>query len=117
MDAVTTPAPEPTLLASAVPAPMALRAELEDLIRKDLLGPAGGEEEELPRDLGSVRDRYLLGMLAPRRVRLRASQNDTLAEGGDAGSEDGATDDAGLATDSLMPSSIGLSCTVAGDVQ
>ena len=64
------------MLASAVPAPMALRAELEDLIRKELLGPAGGEDEELPRELNSVRDRYLLGMLAPRRVRLRASEND-----------------------------------------
>jgi hypothetical protein len=49
----TTPDTAPTLAAS-VPTPMALRAELEDLIRKDLLGPAGGEEEELPRELGSV---------------------------------------------------------------
>ena len=55
-------------------------------------------------------------MLAPRRVRLRAAENDMLAEGADQGSEDGAADDGGLATDSLMPSSIGLSCTVAGNV-
>jgi Helicase conserved C-terminal domain len=105
----------PTLAAS-VPTPLALRAELEYLMRRDLLGPAGGEEEELPRELGSVRDRYLLGMLAPRRIRLRASENDVLAEGGDEGSEDGAADDSGLATDSLMASSIGLSCTVDGQV-
>jgi hypothetical protein len=109
-------ASSPPTLASAVPTPIALRSELEDLVRKDLLGPAGGEEEELPRELGSVRDRYLLGMLAPRRIRLRASENDVLAEGGDEGSEDGAADDSGLATDSLMASSIGLSCTVDGKV-
>ena len=108
--------PAAPTLAAKVPTPMALRAELEDLIRKDLLGPAGGEEEELPRELKSVRDRYLLGMLAPRRIRLRASENDVLAEGGDEGSEDGAADDSGLATDSLMASSIGLSCTVDGKV-
>jgi hypothetical protein len=63
-------------------------------------------------------------MLAPRRVPLRAAENDSLAESGDEGSEDGATDDAGLATDdaglatdSLMPASIALSCTVDGAVQ
>jgi hypothetical protein len=106
-----------TPLASSVPTPMALRAELEELIRADLLGPAGGENEELPRELGAPRDRYLLGMLAPRRLRLRASENDVLAEGGDEGSEDGAADDSGLATDSLMPSSIGLSCTVDGQAK
>jgi hypothetical protein len=55
-------------------------------------------------------------MLAPRRIRLRASENDVLAEGGDEGSEDGAADDSGLATDSLMASSIGLSCTVDSKV-
>ena len=96
---------------------MALRAELEDLIAKDLLGPAGGADEELPRELGSPRDRYLLGMLAPKAQRLRASENDVLAEDGDAGGEDGSADDAGLSTDSLMPSSIGLTAAVAGDAK
>ena len=45
------------------PSPAALRDELEQLVLQDLLGPAGGPEEEL--DEGSVRDRYLVGMLAP----------------------------------------------------
>jgi len=43
-----------------------LRQELEDLIRRDLLGPAGGEQEIITEQ--SVRDRYLLGMLAPLKV-------------------------------------------------
>src|ERR1035438_8590821 len=40
-----------------------LRQELEDLIRRDLLGPAGGEQEIITEQ--SVRNRYLRGMLAP----------------------------------------------------
>ena len=43
-----------------------LRQELEDLIRRDLLGPAGGEQEIITEQ--SVRNRYLLGMLAPLKV-------------------------------------------------
>ena len=43
-----------------------LRQELEDLICRDLLGPAGGEQETITEQ--SVRNRYLLGMLAPLKV-------------------------------------------------
>ena len=46
------------------PKPEDLRRELESLIVADLLGPAGGEDETLPGG-ERVRDRYLLGMLAP----------------------------------------------------
>ena len=38
---------------------------LEEMVAKDLLGPAGGESEELTER--NVRDRYLVGVLAPRR--------------------------------------------------
>ncbi|MEN6290806.1 MAG: hypothetical protein ABFD07_02160, partial [Methanobacterium sp.] len=41
-----------------------IRQELQDLILRDLLGPAGGEEETI--DEPYVRDRYILGLLAPR---------------------------------------------------
>ena len=44
--------------------PMELRAKLEDMVVKDLLGPAGGEHEELIER--TVRGRYLVGVLAPR---------------------------------------------------
>ena len=40
------------------------RRELQDLILRDLLGPAGGEEEIV--DESYVRDRYILGLLAPK---------------------------------------------------
>lgn len=38
---------------------------LEEMVVKDLLGPAGGDSEELTER--NVRDRYLVGVLAPRR--------------------------------------------------
>jgi hypothetical protein len=65
-----------------------LRQELDDLIRRDLLGPAGGEKEIITES--SVRDRYLLGMLGPLKMadseeepfeELADSTEDTLEEG------------------------------------
>ena len=35
-----------------LPTPADLRAELEDLIVRDLLGPIGGEEERIPGGIG-----------------------------------------------------------------
>lgn len=45
------------------PSPMQLRAALEEMVVKDLLGPAGGPNEEVYER--NVRDRYLVGVLAP----------------------------------------------------
>jgi len=39
-----------------------IRQEFEDPVRWDLLGPAGGEQEIVTEQ--SIRNRYLLGMLA-----------------------------------------------------
>ena len=44
---------------------MQLRAEMERMVVADLLGPAGGDSEEL--DERNVRDRYLVGVLAPKK--------------------------------------------------
>ena len=44
--------------------PLQLRAKLEAMVRRDLLGPAGGPEEEV--DERAVRGRYILGLPAPR---------------------------------------------------
>jgi hypothetical protein len=41
-----------------------IRQELEECILKDLLGPAGGEDEEV--DEQSISERYLVGVLAPK---------------------------------------------------
>ena len=54
----------PESLLGQLPSPIQLRAELEAMGRRDLLGPAGGPEEEV--DERAVRGRCNLGLLAPR---------------------------------------------------
>ncbi len=52
-------------LLRSIPMPGQIRTELEEMVVKDLLGPVESAEEEL--DERSVRDRYLVGVVAPRR--------------------------------------------------
>ncbi|MBK8938999.1 MAG: helicase [Polyangiaceae bacterium] len=89
-----------------------LRSELERKIVADLLGPAGGPEEEIaePR----VSDRYLVGLLAPARGRSRVARasSDALGAGSDVPTDDGAEDGATLAADTMFPSAVGLSFSV-----
>ncbi len=94
------------------PPPSALRDELQRLVLLDLLGPAGGAEEEL--DESSVRDRYLVGMLAPRETQMQPEELDELAVPEESSAEDGLNDDAALPIASLCPSSIGMSFNVDG---
>ena len=51
------------LLDDSVPSPLEMREMLEKMAIKELMGPAGGEEEEVDE---RIRDRYLVGILAPR---------------------------------------------------
>lgn len=102
--------PQTPLLQS--PSPSVLRDELQRLVLLDLLGPAGGAEEEF--DEGSVRDRYLVGMLAPRDAQIVPEELDELAVPEDSSVEDGPNDDAALQIPSLFPSSIGMSFHVDG---
>jgi len=59
-------------MSNAAPTPMPsqhqLRAELEAMVLGDLLRPAGGEGEELTER--TVRDRYLVGVVAPSRCAI-----------------------------------------------
>ncbi len=91
--------------------PSALRAELERLVLQDLLGPAAGPEEEI--DEASVRDRYLVGMLAPKEQQVQPEELDVLAVSGEESFEDGASDDAVPQIATFYPSSIGMSFCVA----
>jgi hypothetical protein len=68
-----------TSLLSSLPSPTKIREELERMVLKDLLGPVGGPQEEI--DEPSVRDRYLVGMLAPKRQELSPEQFDELSQG------------------------------------
>ncbi|MBX9792915.1 MAG: hypothetical protein K2Y02_01310, partial [Burkholderiaceae bacterium] len=83
------------------------------MLIKDLLGPAGGEYEEIEEDR-HVWDRYLVGMLAPKRQTLPPEQNDELALGIKGSSQDGQADVGapGSAIPSLCPSSIGMTFSV-----
>jgi hypothetical protein len=102
--------------ASEAPTPEQLRQRLWELVEKDILGPASGPEEELPRSVASrVTERYLVGMLAPRRRAsdLDPATDEELAEDGRTGSEDGATEPSRAPRESTLPSSLGLTFCVA----
>lgn len=98
-----------------------IRAELEAMVLGDLLGPAGGESEELTER--TVRDRYLVGVLAPSRAGPSAEAEaeedeetplipDELAEGGRDTADDGTTDKDVPVAAGHLPSSIGLTFCV-----
>ena len=89
----------------------ALRGELVELVERDLLGPAGGESEVLPRD-EQPHDRYLIGLLAPSGLQVEADADEDLAAA-DESEEDGKVEPE-AAQESLFPSSFGMSFRVDG---
>ncbi len=110
-----------------VPPPQRLRAELEAMVLGDLLGPAGGEAEELVER--SVRDRYVVGVLAPSRSGAAADTGrdddepdeetplipDELAAAGDDTADDGTADRDIPVAAAHLPSSMGMTlCVDAG---
>lgn len=104
---VALPASPPPTVVSPVQA-AALREQLVDMVRADLLGPAGGPNEEVGES--HVSDRYIVGMLAPRRRRVEEPEQEELAlETSD--DENGPADRASPAP-SIFPSSLGLSFSV-----
>jgi len=95
-----------TNLLSSIPSSMQIRAELEELVLKDLLGPAGGDAEEITEQ--SVRDRYLVGMLAPTKQNLSPEEFEELGEGGTGTIEEGSTEYTGPTAKTMFPSSFGM---------
>jgi hypothetical protein len=91
--------------------PSQLRDELERAVIADLLGPAGGPEEELDEN---VRDRYLVGQLAPRAQIVRPEEFDELAVADSGTSEEGATDVSAPQAVTMSPSSFGMTFCVDG---
>lgn len=85
--------------------PAEIRAELIDIVRRDLLGPAGGAEEEVAEN--QILERYLLGILAPQGTAPHPAAADEQLEASEHAAEEGdAEQESGQ--DSLFPSSIGL---------
>ena len=94
----------------SIPSPMKIREELEQMVLNDLLGPAGGPNEEI--DEQSVRDRYLVGMLAPKSQELSPEEFDELPQGGSGTVEDGGSDYTAPSTKTMFPSSFGMTFCV-----
>jgi len=95
--------------------PLQLRDMLQEMVKKELLGPAGGEEEEITE--GTVRGRYILGLLAPKGQTLIVDEQDNLAVDGKDTLEEGKPDAAPVAAISLLPSSLGLTFSVEKTAQ
>src|ERR1700691_1965234 len=92
--------------------PHAIRDELTDMVMRDLLGPAGGPDEELNQFEDHVYGRYLVGMLAPQDSEIAGGELDELAVGdGDEG-EEGSEDVGVPAGSTYFPSSMGMSFVV-----
>ncbi|MGH9837855.1 MAG: DISARM system helicase DrmA [Blastocatellia bacterium] len=98
-----------------IPSPARIRAELEELVLADLLGPADGEAEEITEQ--SVRDRYLVGMLAPARQNLSPEEFDELPQGGAGGVEEGAAEYTGPVGRTMFPSSFGMTFCLAVEAE
>lgn len=97
--------------------PSDLRGELAAMVIRDLLGPAGGGDEELNQSEPHAYQRYLVGMLAPRVSEIAGGELDELATGeGDEG-EEGAAESGVPAGSTYFPSSMGLSFVVAPETK
>jgi hypothetical protein len=93
--------------------PAAIREELTEMVIRDLLGPAGGPEEELNQHEDHAYGRYLVGMLAPKSSEIPGGELDELSTtGGDEG-EEGAPDTGVPPVGTYFPSSMGMSFVVA----
>lgn len=96
------------------PSPDAIRAELEELIVRDLCGPAEGPDEVLP-GRRRVRDRYLVGMLAPQGTVGETPASDR-SHSGAAAPDDELPDQGASSVVSFFPASIGLTFVVPLEV-
>src|SRR5262245_18468445 len=78
------------------------------MLRRELLGPAGGETEELSSSERPTL-RYLLGRLAPAGTAIPADEDEGTADAVDADDDDSDIGYASPIVMSMNPSSIGLS--------
>lgn len=90
-----------------------LRQELIDLVEREILGPAGGPEEEV--DERRVQDRYLVGCLAPKDSMTVPEEMDDTAIGLDDLSDDGQADSRPTERATFLQSSFGFTFIVGND--
>jgi hypothetical protein len=91
--------------------PASIREEFERLIVDDLLGPAGGPEEMLPTQ-PVPRDRYLVGLLAPKASYVSPSRFDSATA---ADPSAGTSEDHLASPPQLVPSALGLTFAVSAE--
>ncbi|MBN8604258.1 MAG: helicase, partial [Planctomycetes bacterium] len=98
---------------SVLPSAEQIRDELHVLMRRELLGPFDGPNEtiEEPPTI-----RYLVGMLAPQNEEIGEQQNDDFTIAGNVDDQDGRTELNQVRSDSLFPSSCGMTFTVEESV-
>ena len=128
------------ILKEAVPSALELRDMLEEMAVRELRGPVQGDVEEVP---GRIRDRYLVGILAPRQRAedtpsppsdtpiTPPAEDDDILEGdlppgdemavegsgrGGLGGDDGPIERSPSMSKAVFPSSLGLSFCVPLDV-
>ncbi len=94
------------------PSAVELRDELVEMVGRDLLGPAGGPEEEVGEP--NVRDRYIVGMLAPKKALLIPEEFEETGVESGTDSEDGTPEQQMPIVPNMFPSSMGLTFSVAG---
>lgn len=105
----------PTALPSVTPHD--IRDELTIMVVNDLLGPAGGNDEELDQREDHAYGRYLVGLLAPKSTSVECEEMDELASSQKDDTETGATDKAAPAATTFFPNSIGMSFVVEPGVK
>jgi len=87
-----------------------IRQELLEIVLKDLRGPANGLDEIITEQ--TVRDRYILGLLAPKgQTPLPLEEDEDLAFDGTDG-EDGKSEPVNVQGRTMLPSSFGMTFTV-----
>lgn len=106
---------KPKDMTSAIPTPDALRDKLGEMVVNDLLGPAGGPDEELSHYEDRVSGRYLIGSLAPKATPVEADEMDGLGTSGDGDQDEDESDSAMPAAATFFPSSIGLSFVIVAE--
>jgi hypothetical protein len=104
--------PNPSEGALPTVGPHTIRDELTAMVVKDLLGPAGGPEEELHQREDRVTNRYLVGVLAPKATPVEAESQDELGTDEQDDAEVGASDISTPPAATFFPNSIGLSFVV-----
>jgi hypothetical protein len=97
------------------PSATTIRDEHEKLIVAELLGPAGGDDEEVVED--RLTERYILGMLAPQGELSAPEEQDALPVEGEAATEEGEHEPEAPSIPTIFPSSCGFTFAVGGDAK